>query len=389
MAGKVEPGIRQTSHGWQVYAKVRGEFVSKHFPLDTTLRQLRQHREDLRARAHLGLPTTPDEASGPIFKVDARAYLQLVSKMPSFTDREYRINEWVKVFGHRVRSTITSREIRAVLEQWRRNGRSKGAGGLSVASLNLRRTALMHLYSLLDGKSAVNIVKDVPRYKEPGVRAQDIPMGTISRVVRTFRLTSKTRARLRVLQWLGWPAGMIQQLTSRDLDLAGGRVHAPDRDKAHGFPGGWVPVMPRAMAALRYFFRIGAQGPFSTSGMHARLEAHCVQLGLPPFNPYALKHSFGTWAATRVKDNDALRDLLRTHSIDRYISGARDARMEAARAALIQRPRTEHLPRRAGVNSASIDLQPTCNFSPKLSKNSQNSSSQAPRLIRLVSSAKT
>jgi integrase len=328
-----------------VFARINGEFVSQKFPLTTTPEQLAKYRQQLIVETQFRARTAPvARATGPTFADEARAYLEAVRHMPTYDKRAHHIGLWVAEFGDRQRPTITSAEIRTVLTRWRPDGHAKG-GPLAVGSLNQRRTALMHLYTVLDGKSATNIVKDVPRYDESAsVRARDVDMVTIARVIKSFRVTDKrggkTRARLRVLHWTGWPMSLVVPIQPRDVNWRDGLVHVPARKKGKGFPSAWVPVMPRALAAFRHYFRVGAhQGKRpSNSAIHSRLQAHCEALGIEPFNPYALKHSFGTWAALRVQDNDALRDLLRTNSIERYIQGARAQRMIAARDRLVARP---------------------------------------------------
>lgn len=44
---------------------------------------------------------------------------------------------------------------------------------------------------------------------------------------------------------------------------------------------------------------------------------------LPPLRPYDLRHSFATWAASIIKDDRALKELIRTNRIARYTEGAR------------------------------------------------------------------
>jgi integrase len=342
-AEKLPAGIRRRGQRWQVFAKIHGRFVSQYLPLDTPFETLTRVRATMIAEAPSApvAPVAPKPTSAT-FAADAEAYLAIVANMTTFSDRAYRIGQWVKVFGVRPRSTITSREIRAVLEDWRRHGKADGTG-CSIAYLNQFRTALMHLFSVLDGKSEAgmpNIVRDVPRYSEIGSQhARDVPRLTIARVLRSMSVHNQTRARLRILQHMGLPAALVQPIMPKDVDWVGERVRVPARDKGRGMPGAWVPVTAQALRAWRYLFRLNAQGPYSTSSMYKMLAAACERLKIDPFNPYQLKHTFATWAAPRVRDNDALRDLLRTKSIDRYISGAREVRMVAARDALRSRPR--------------------------------------------------
>jgi integrase len=365
-------GIRRHLQGWQVIARVKGRYLSKKYPLDTTLEQLMQHRQAMIVKAQHA-PVTPTilpprvRSAPSTLAEDAAAYLQLITAMPTYDDIAYHIGQWVERLGTRPRASLTSRDMREQLEYWRRQGRADGQGGLSNGSLNKRRTALMALYTTLDGRSAVNIVKDVPRYDERGsLQIRDQPLDVIARVIRQTTPRTKTRARLRVLQWTGWPAQLVMEITPDDVDWAAGTVRAHRRKKGRGMPETWVPVVPRALIALRQFFALGAQGRFSTSAMHARFadalaleQQRRVRLRLPRLphmHPYMLKHSFGTWAATIIKDDRALKEMLRTNSIERYIVGANAARMEEARQQLTQVARA----RFAGAVRAPSGV--ACNF---------------------------
>lgn len=325
-------GIRQTPYGWQVIARRDGKYLSKRFPPETSIETLKKEREKLTGRHALNLPQLGQKT----FRTEAvNDYLPLVKGMPTYTDREYRIMRWVDVFGDRVRSEITALEIRKVLEDWRVRGSHDGKP-LSNASLNQRRTALMHLYTTLDGKSAANIVKDVPAYDERDseqIRAQ--PMVVCAQLIKRLRHWSKMRARLHVLMWTGWPHQLLKQIAATDIDWKRSRVRLARRKKGKGMPSVWVPVTPRGMLALRRFDQLDCYGDFSNSALHSALARAAQQTPrLPMIRPYDLRHSFGTWAAERVKDDRVLKELLRTHSIERYTHGALQQRLDQAQTAL-------------------------------------------------------
>lgn len=363
MTNSLPKGIRQTAAGtWQVYVRVHGQLKSRTFPADTSLSVLTEHREHLRAEAKYGI--APPSEHGPTFRDEARAYLALVKAMPTYADRAYRIERWIDAFGARPRSSITARDIRAQLERWRLVGRHDGKS-LTPASLNQRRTALMAMYTMLDGRSASNIVRDVPAYDErysAQIRAES--MLTCARLVRRLRVNGKMRAVLHALLWTGWPHQLFSELTLADVDWQAGRVRVGRRRKGKGMPPAWVPVVPRALLALRQVDRCGAWGGCSTSSLHSAMARAVAaenrwraernaSAGEPvwpliavPFGPYGLRHSFATWAAGRIKDDRALKELLRTNSIRRYTEGALAERLESARDQLLtpKRPKPKAVP---------------------------------------------
>lgn len=335
-------GVRKTREGtWQVFVKRQGQYRSRRFPAETALQTLKTEREKL-----IGEILHQLDEPEPVrtFAEEADEYLTLVTAMPSYADRVYRIRRWVEVFGPRDRKSITAREIAAVLERWRRTGSDQG-GPLANASLNQRLIALKAMYTKLDGRSAANIVKDVARYDERDserIRAQ--PLLDIARVIRRLRPGSQTRARLRVLMWTGWPHALLKGIQPDDIDWTRGRVRLGRRKKGKGMPAAWVPVVPRAMLALRRFADLACWGAFSNSSMHSafaralaaenRWRMRHEQPTLPHIRVYDIKHSMATWAAGIVKDDRALKELLRTNSVARYIEGALAQRLEDARAQL-------------------------------------------------------
>jgi len=361
MSSEYGPGIRRMRSKWQVFARVHGQFVSESHPLETPLVRLQAHLAALKAREknaprHLSPEVQPARGRMRTFADDAAEYLSLIH-LASKQDQAYHIAQWVTRFGPRVRSTITSREIRHELETWRRNGRADGDGGLKVASLNRRRTALMAMYTGLDGKSAVNIVKDVPPYDERGnIQIRALPMLAIGWIIRHTTPRSKTRARLRVLQWTGWPAKLVMEIERGDVDWQAGLIRAHRRKKGKGMPEQWVPVLEEALVAVRRLFALDAEGPFSTSGMYKSFQVAVHKENarrrrrnlptLPHINPYAIRHSFGTWAAPLVNDDRILKEMMRTNSIARYTHGASTERMGSARARM-QEERRAHRAQRA------------------------------------------
>lgn len=322
-----ERGIRRTAFGWQVYLHHHDRFLSKHFPADTPLETLRDWRKDQQARIRLKLPLAPEVDS---FAADCQAYLSAVQGMTTFSDRKYRIEQWREALGpDRVRAEIRPAEMRQVLETWK-------AEGLSAGSLNLRRTALMHLYTVLDGKAAPNPVRDVPRYREL-LRPLQLP--TVAEAekaiaaVRADKTRAKTRARLRVLLWTGLPPAQMMRLTKADVDLPHARVFVHGRQKGRGSRARWLPLLPKAVEAFKEFARVKAWGVCSTSSMHSSLHAGCDRAGVPRFRVYDLRHLFLTLIASIAKDDRVVAELAMHSDLRqtrRYTEQSVDPRVAAA-----------------------------------------------------------
>jgi integrase len=304
------PGIRKTPTSWQVFAKVHGEFRSKRFPLDTSISDLKRERDRLKTQAYYGISIEADVGEG--FAKDATAYLGLVKGMASYEDRAYEINAWAKAFGSRPRWGIKGRDIRTVLERWRLTGKVDGTG-LSLASLNRRRTSLMHLWTVLDGKSAANPVKDVPAYREvrpmltlPSLEEAE---AAIAKVGARDKI-SKSRARLQALLWTGWPPAQLMQVRQADLNLTDGVALVRGRRKGTGTRDRRLPLLPQAVEALGAFVKAEAFGPFSTSALHSSLHTACDNAEVPRFRVYDLRHLFATTVAAATQDDRVVAELL-------------------------------------------------------------------------------
>jgi len=332
----LERGIRQDAFGVQAYVYVHGHTRAKRFKLGTPITEVRAWRENQRVGARLGIAV---DAKAITFEDDAETYLSLVKAMPTYTDREYRIKQWVDAFAGRTRASLRSSDIRAQLERWRIGGRHDGKG-LSPASLNTRRTALMHLFTVLDGKSAANPVRDVPPYPEESgdvIRAQ--PWRVLYRLLARLRKGSKTRARLRVMLWTGLPHAQIMRVQPTDLDVKGKRLRVSRRRKGKGHPAKWLPLLPPAVTAWQAFAKAGAWGKFSQSAMHSALARAVEDENvwrrkrkrplLPRVRPYDFRHSAGSLFASLTHDERVVQELLLSRQ-RRYTEGATDARVERA-----------------------------------------------------------
>lgn len=303
MATKLK-GIRRTGSGWQCYVRIAGEFRSKHFPPDTDVADLKDWIATQKARHQL-----KDELARPVpvpagtLAADATAYLEAVRAMRSIKDRRYHVGLWVAALGPlRPRSDITTIEIRGVLADWRDQG-------LSLASLNRRRTALLHLWTTLDGKSQPSPVRDVPRFRE---HARPLVLPTVPQALKAIhavRGRTASQARLLVLLWTGWPAAQLMRLTPEDIDWRRRTALVRGRQKGTGTRDKRLPLLPHAVAALKALKASAGFGPFSTSALHSTLHRACDATGVSRFHPYALRHLFLSTVAASAKDDRVVAEL--------------------------------------------------------------------------------
>ncbi len=338
-------GIRDIGTSLQAFVKVQGKFYSECFPYGTNLRILKEWREDKRVEVRTGAKVPTVSTSDPTFAEDVQTYLKLRTSMPTYGTRAAHLRDWAAYFGRRSRSSITAQFIRQRLEQLIADGYAPG-------SVNRMRTALMSLWTVLDGKSARNPVRDVPKYREPSDEPRALSMLTAYRILACMR-DSKTRTRLRVLLWTGWPHKQIGQLRPEHLKLKEGRAYVTARKKGGGVRGAWLPLLPGAIRALTLFDRedcytpVPEPGqkaqPFSSSSMRhsfllalEKLNAHRARLKLRPLTarPYDFRHSFGTWLALETGGQERVVQTMMMHATAeqsrRYTEAATTPLVDAA-----------------------------------------------------------
>lgn len=286
------------------------------------------------------------------FEEDATTYLELktVRAMPSYKDRARDIKLWIAVFGRRPRALITTRMIDEQLQHWTDEG-------YAASTVNNRRTALMALFTKLDGRAAANPVREARIYEEPELEARGLPYPLVVRILdaipaarshshlRETKITPvKTRVRLEVMAWTGMRPSQIGRLRPEHVNFEEGWYVSPRSKKSgkrrrHPRPAIRKPLTADAAAALRGFFELQCEGTFSTSSAR-RLFTRAVadveraiqkERNDPTFRlpsgirPYDLRHSFGTEMLRRTKNLETVAELLdqsTTRMTKRYALGA-------------------------------------------------------------------
>lgn len=328
-------GIRRTSTGFQAYVwvkdptKPKGGYQASRrwkFGDSPTLAAMKEWR----LRAKLGL-VEEHSAILATFADDASDYTRRdkVQRMPTRAQREQHIDEWVAVFGNCDRRTIQPHDIQRVLDGMRRR--------MSAGSVNKRRTALMDLWTTLDGRHQANPVKATTEYEEPKTLPRAPAMRDVLRLIEAMPAKTpygrKCRARIRLIAWTGWPHTIIKQLDPTDIDDKGKRAYVQGRSKGKGTTARWIPLLPQAVDAIKEFKRADAWGTFSNSSLHKRFSKARTALEMPHVRPYDFRHFFGTLIATITRDERAVQELmlLRTPAMARrYTEAATDPRTQRA-----------------------------------------------------------
>jgi integrase len=354
-------GIYRHGAGYRAIVS-RGRGVSpamKHFPAGTALEEMQAWREDERARLRL---KRKQRASRGTFEGDARAYLRAVASLTTITDRRRQIELWIKEFGTRQRESISSVDIRAVLNRWLTEPRSKGLPPVSAATVNLRKRALQNLYTVLDADAdppMKNPVRAIDDFDEAPPRPRDLPYDVIARILarmpdRGRMAKGETRKGkgaddfsiskiiATILAYTGLEFVQLERLRRPDVDLEAGFVVLESRKKGKRRKTSIevLPLVPPAIEAFKMFDTRGLwKRPITRSGVRKAFKAAAKHEGVDVVRIKDLRHSYATIALETTEDLQAVRDLLmqRTSMMTkRYAARALAKRLQAKLAPLVR-----------------------------------------------------
>lgn len=342
-------GFMHTQTGFRAWVRVSAKkdgfdrLSTKRFGQGATPADIRVWRETTRRHLRMLLAQHRqrlDLAQGVTgaLRADAIRYLAAVRAMPSYKERARDIAVWVDVFGDRPRASIHPHEIRAVRDQWltvgprRRWARVNGVGQwvtvaapLAASTVNHRLRALSNLWTVLDGRLALNPVREVPEADEPA----EIPRALDYQIVRQIltamsdqgqaltgkgqrRTYSLAKLRARVMAWTGVTPTELAGIQAIDIHWDDAVLVVPARRKGRGAPGRLVPLSQEALAALREFDAKAAYGRFERRVVLRAWQKACRAVIGRSVRLYDLRHSFVT-AVVRATKNLATAQLLAGH----------------------------------------------------------------------------
>lgn len=331
------PGIYPTPTGYRVIASIGrgpGKRIEQAFPKGATMRQMTRWQEDARR----DLRARPVVAPGGL-EADVATYLAARASMPTHADRARILKLWVFALGaDRRRDTVTSTHVRAVLEHWRQAGSSAG-------TCNRRRSALQSFFTVLNGREGANPVRGVPKYAEPELPPRRLDYATVDALLAAMpdtgqrrpgdspREVSQTKARLRVLAYVGLPHAQIAQLRPEHLLPQERLLLVAGRHKGSGTKAQWLPLSEAGLRAVQGLFAAGATGPFSRSSMYTSFQRAARKIDRPDLRPYDLRHLFGQTVLRVTANRAATRDLMLHRSdktTQRYVAAQIPAELRAA-----------------------------------------------------------
>ena len=410
---KLAPNIVRTPWGFRVYTRRRdpttgrSKKTPKRFTIDTlppcactpasadcercALEFLTHYRDSyrleskkLRRDARRAAAIAAAELRGTVEEA-ATTYLALavIQAMPTFKDRRRDILLWVAVFGRRLMTSITTRDIDEQLQRWINDG-------YAASTVNNRRTALMSLWSTLYGPGAANPVRGALVFEEPDLQPRGLPFRLVQfileaipaarshshqRPTKVRHLKSKPRIELEAVTGMR-PSQIGRLVEGQHFSLEERWYVIPRSLKGRQRKRSRTPrplirlhMTDRQAQAFERFHDLKCYGPYSASSRR-RIFREAVtlaearireELQQPDFHfpadlvPYDLRHSFGTEMLRVTKNLKTVADLLdqtTTRMTTRYALGAipdvlRDAAVAFEQAHPIDRDRVVDVTPRA------------------------------------------
>lgn len=247
---------------------------------------------------------------------DIVAYLALLPAGRAKDNTTWDLSAWLPLLGTKRRDKITLADLRGAVNHWIETK-------VPASTINHRRRSLAQLYEALDGEDEPNPVRQVKRVKEVLGEPTAYPMDALTALIdamdearghqrkggTSFRLTNKSRARLRLLLWTGMPPASLRALSARRVarDQPNGRVWYPPRGKGAGAAAVLLPLFPEGAVSIDGWLKAGAWGTFSEASLrhalqraaktYAKREADAGRMSPVPetITVYHLRHSFLTW----------------------------------------------------------------------------------------------
>lgn len=327
-------GLRRHGAGWETYVRVRGEFRSESWALDTPISEMTGWLKEQRGEQ----AKTPRH--GKSFFKDATRYLAQVAALPTFPQRQTHIQLWVDAFVNKARRKITSAEIRGQRDRWLLEG-------LAPHTVNLRLRALSNLWTVLDGRRAPNPVRDVPEATEPDPEPRSLPYWLAERIVSSIpERNSLERAQARLMITTGLTPVEMSRLLPRHWNPTARTLFVQGRRKGQGGASRSIPLTNAATQALsafssargwerlpsKQFYRLFRKACDRTADDPLILDAQTRER-LRQVEPYDLRHSYATALYRTSGDAHAAANILghrSTSTTQRYIAAALAERVHKA-----------------------------------------------------------
>lgn len=289
-----QTGIRRRRDGWRAVVRVRGTLYTKQFPIDKPVADMRAWRQQ-QVEKHGGRR----RGAAGSFKADVATFLAKpeIAAQPYVGQTEAHLRLWIdELGGDRSRVDLDRDEIEAVLQRWLKR--------YAEPTVYHRRSALLSLFTTLDGAGAANPVKDTTCPKSWLPRDHSVAFTTLAAIVDAMPAWRYPKKGIKQAAVAKLAAGVIIAVGMRGIDLLNVRAREvdlkaaefvwPASDKGQGVAAKKTPLSAEGVAAFRAYLAAGAPrfSPAAVSHSFKR-AARRIDGDDTPIHLYSLRHSVG------------------------------------------------------------------------------------------------
>lgn len=354
---RIAPGIYRDAYGFSVIAAI-GTAPHKltspeiRYPLETAIEVLktRWHREKSRLRDEH--QRDGGKRLRGTLAADVPQYFKTVTLSPQRRqEREAIFTWWCGRFGDVPRGALDPVKLRQALNTLRHPITHAPA---AASTKNKYRGALSHLFTVLDGKRAMNPMRDVPQDKEPAAERRDQSYEFIQVLLAKMNDRtpqgewSRAKAYFLVRAYCPVTQAQLTHVKPTDVHWDTGELSTPGRHKGQGTRPRRKPLSLVGLAAFKQYDAADCWGrtPSRSSLRKYFLRARDLavaelQQTRPDVDwssaaemlPKDLRHSFATLTYQQTGSLSVTQELLdhaeRSTTL-RYAQGALPAHLQAA-----------------------------------------------------------
>ncbi len=307
------PGLQRRDDKWRVAVRVNGRLKVSPWgrQSEAELRAWRTKQIGTRARRRGG-------AAGS-FRADVATYLA----KPEIDAQKYvhqvrgYLELWIDALGgERTRASIERHEIEAVIQGWLKRFREP--------TVYHRRSALLQLFTVLDGEDAANPVKATTCPQAWVPRDQSVPFATLRAIVDAMPdvryvkkgITRPSAAKLAcgVIIAVGIRAVDLLKVRPRDFRVAvdGRREFLwPASEKGEGVQAKWTPLSTEGEAGFDAYVAAGMPRFIPEAISHSfKRAARKIDGADTPIHLYSMRHSIGADVYRAKGDTETVGRLL-------------------------------------------------------------------------------
>lgn len=273
--------------------------AEKAFERGTSLKEIKQWRDDTRAELRKQVPTV----SRGTIAAEVPRYIERCKKTPaSLAAKQSEMKAWVTEIGHLRRHLVKPEHIDSAIAHWLSEKQPKSKKTI----LNRCRT-LHHFYvTMADDKKVRTPLDNIDIPKPDRTRPAFVSVAVIRRVEKKLRPYGLEHAFYLVITSTGLRPAVIDRLrqTITAADVRAGVILAPGGKGGEPIP---IVLNDDQRAAFKALLRVKDGGAWDASRYARRVRA----AGWPAnVRPYNARHAVGIELAERGESDDAIQKQL-------------------------------------------------------------------------------